>query len=414
MRRVQVLVIGAVLAAIGLVTVSPNVPAASAAKAQNVYTPVLAQLLAPNDPAPVLGTDRKYHVIYELRLANRGPIPATLQSLDVVDADSRATVHTFEGADLQGRVRDIGGVTAAGTVIEPGGERLLLIDLEFGVSLSVPAVLMHRLQVLGPKAPKATAATPVSYTIAPVHIDGPAPAILVPPLRGNGWVVTSGCCDVGNPDRTAILPVNGGLWSPLRFAIDLMQLDDNGLFVHDDPAQLGNFTSYGADVLAAAPGKVVALLNTLPDQPAGGPLDSSGSSFESADGNYVVIDLGNGSFAFYGNLQPGSLTVKVGDVVQRREVLATLGNSGDSSVPHLNFRLMSGPSPFGSDGLPFVFNSFSYEGQLDAVRFLVDGVTGNYLDNRDPNPISRRRELPLGFAIIDFGAAGGAGAVGRT
>jgi hypothetical protein len=413
MRRLRILVIGVVLA-MGLGAASPGLPAATAARARNVYTPVLAQLLAPNDPAPVLGTDRKYHVIYELRLSNRGTIPATLQSLEVLDADSKATVHAFEGSDLQGRVRDIGGVAAADTVIEPGGERLFLVDLEFGVSLSVPMVLMHRLVLLGPKAPRATAATQVSYTIAPVAVDGPAPAVLVPPLRGNGWVVTSGCCDVGNPDRTAILPVNGGLWSPLRFAVDLMQLDDDGLFVHDDPTQLGNFTSYGADVLAAAPGKVVALLNTLPDQPAGVPPDLGASSFESADGNYIVIDLGNGSFTFYGNLQPGSLTVQVGDRVQRREVLATLGNSGDSSVPHLNFRLMSGASPFGSDGLPFVFNGFSYEGQLDPVRFLVDGVTGNYLDNRDPNPVTRRRELPLGFAIIDFGAAGGAGAVGRT
>ena len=337
MRRVRVLVIGVVLAAIGLVAASPNLPTASAAQTKNVYTPVLAQLLAPNDPAPVLGTDRKYHVIYELRLANRGPIPATLERLDVLDADSRATVHTFEGQDLQGRVRDIGGVTAADTVIEPGGERLFLVDLEFAVSLSVPDVLMHRLELLGPKAPKATAATPVSYTIAPVAIDGPAPALLVPPLRGNGWVITSGCCDVGNPDRTAILPVNGGLWNPRRFAVDLMQLDDGGVFVHDDPTQLGNFTSYGADVLAVAPGRVVALLDTLPDQPFGGAPDSSASSFESADGNYVVIDLGNGSFAFYGNLQPGSLTVEVGDRVQRREVLATLGNSGDSIGPAFAF-----------------------------------------------------------------------------
>ena len=61
-----------------------------------------------------------------------------------------------------------------------------------------------------------------------------------------------------------------------------------------------------------------------------------------------------------------------------------------------------------------MLNAFSYEGQLDAVRFFAEGVTGNYLDNRDPNPVGRRRELPLGFAIIDFGAAGGAGAVGRT
>ena len=61
-----------------------------------------------------------------------------------------------------------------------------------------------------------------------------------------------------------------------------------------------------------------------------------------------------------------------------------------------------------------MLSGFSYEGQLDSVRFLVDGVAGNYLDNRVANPVGRRRELPLGFAIIDFGAAGGAGAVGRT
>ena len=61
-------------------------------------------------------------------------------------------------------------------------------------------------------------------------------------------------------------------------------------------------------MLSVAPGKVVALLNTLPDTPPGGPADPSASTFESADGNYVVIDIGNGSYAFYGNLQPGSLT----------------------------------------------------------------------------------------------------------
>jgi hypothetical protein len=416
MRRVKVLVTGVVLAAISLVAASPSVPGAAAAtvRPRNVYTPVLAQLLAPNDPAPVLGTDRKYHVMYELRLSNRGPIPATLQNLDVLDAESRATVHTFAGADLQSRVRNIGGVAAVDTAIEPGGERLFLVDLEFALSLSVPVALLHRLTLLGPKAPQSTEATPISYTIAIVPVDGPAPAVIVPPLRGNGWVVTNGCCDVGNPGRSAILPVNGGLWSPMRFAVDFMQLDDDGLFVHDDPAQLDNFTSYGADVLAVAPGKVVALLDSLPDQPAGAPPDMSAASFESADGNYIVVDLGNGSFAFYGNLQPGSLTVAVGDRVQRREVLATLGNSGNSSVPHLNFRLMSGASPIGSDGLPFVLNGFSYEGQLDPGQYFAQGVTGNYLDSRDQNPVSRRRELPLGLAIIDFGAAGGAGAVGRT
>ena len=412
-RRGRHLGIAVIVAALGLVAAMPAAPTASAATAKNVYTPVLAVLVAPNDPAPVLGTDRKYHVLYELRLSNRGPIPATLQKLEVLDADSGAVVESFEGTDLQTRVRDIGGVAASSTSIEPGGERLFMVDLAFGLSLNVPLALEHRLQLLGPKSPRAAAATAVTYRVATVPLDGPAPPVLVPPLRGNGWVVTRGCCDISNPDRTPILPVNGGLWSPLRFSIDMMQLDDGGLFVHDDPTVLGNYTGYGADVLAVAPGKVVGVLNTLPDQVAGAPPDPT-SGFESADGNSIVIDLGNGTFAFYGNLQPGSLLVNVGDHVQRRQVLATLGNSGDSSYPHLSFRLMSGSSPFGSDGVPFVFNAFSYEGQLDAERYASEGVTANYLEDRVQNPIPVRRELPLGFAIIDFGTPGGAGAVGRT
>ena len=159
--------IAAVVGALGLVAASPFAPpAGAAAQPRNVYTPVLATLLAPNDPAPVLGTDRKYHVVYELRLSNRGPIPATLQQVDVLGAESRATFGTFAGADLQERMRDIGGVPAADTVIEPGGERLFLVDLAFAVSQSLPLGLVHQLTLLGPKAPNATDATPITYTLA--------------------------------------------------------------------------------------------------------------------------------------------------------------------------------------------------------------------------------------------------------
>jgi hypothetical protein len=387
---------------------------ASAATSRNVYTPVLAQLLSPNNPAPVLGTDRKYHVIYELRLSNRGPVPATLEQLQVLDADTNQPVRTYEGDELLARVRETGGTPASDAAIEPGGERLFFVDLALPLSANLPLVVAHRLSLQAARSPRATTPSRVVYVIGPVSLDGPAPPILVAPVRGNGWVVTNGCCDVGNVDRSTILPVNGGLWGPLRFAVDLMQLDDNGLFVHDDPTQLTNFTSYGADVSAVAPGRVVALLDALPDQPVGGVVDPAGTTFESADGNYIVVDHGNGAYAFYGNLQPGSLTVAVGDRVQRREVLGVIGNSGDSQYPHLHFRLMSSPSPFGSDGLPFVLNGFSYEGDLNPVTFSLAGVFGNYLDSRQATPIPRRRELPLNLAIVDFGASGGGGAAGRT
>jgi Peptidase family M23 len=404
-----------VLLTLGLLVAGPLAGVAgSAAKPKNVYTPVLAALLSTRDPTPVLGTDRRYHLLYELRLSNRGSIPATLQKLEVLDADGLVPVRAYEGADLQARIRDSSGRAAPDTTIEAGGERVFLVDLDFGFSTNLPVALVHRLSVVGPASPRATQPSAVNYTIATVGIDGQAPLVVLPPLRGNGWVVTDGCCDITGIGRTTILPVNGGLWSPLRYAVDLAQLDDQGRFVHDDPTQLTNYVAYGADVLAAAPGRVVAASSTLPDVPPGTTPGSSGANFENTDGNYVLVDHGNGTYAFYGNLQPGSLTVQVGDHVQRREVLGTIGNSADSAFPHLQFRLMGGGSLYGSDGLPFVLSGFGYEGDLDHAHFAVDGVNGDYLADRASSADARRRELPLGLAIIDFGASGGAGAAGRT
>jgi murein DD-endopeptidase MepM/ murein hydrolase activator NlpD len=66
-----------------------------------------------------------------------------------------------------------------------------------------------------------------------------------------------------------------------------------------------------------------------------------------------VLDLGGGTYAFYAHLQPGSLRVKNGDRVTRGRVLGLLGNSGNSTEPHLHFHVSDGMSPLGSEGLPY-------------------------------------------------------------
>ncbi len=43
-------------------------------------------------------------------------------------------------------------------------------------------------------------------------------------------------------------------------------------------------------------------------------------TLDNVGGNYVVVDIGGGKFAFYAHLQPGSLTVSVGDRVRRGQV----------------------------------------------------------------------------------------------
>jgi murein DD-endopeptidase MepM/ murein hydrolase activator NlpD len=50
--------------------------------------------------------------------------------------------------------------------------------------------------------------------------------------------------------------------------------------------------------------------------------------------------------------------MKVGDVVHSGEVIGRLGNTGNSTEPHLHFQLCDAPSFLKSEGLPFAIDQF--------------------------------------------------------
>ena len=188
-----------------------------------------------------------------------------------------------------------------------------------------------------------------------------------------------------------------------RFAIDWMQLDEAGGFVHGDPSNAHNYDSYGADVLAVGDGTVVEILNDLDDQKPGTLPDPKTITLENVDGNHVVLDLGDGVFAFYAHMQRGSVRVSSGERVKRGEVLGKLGNTGNSSAPHLHFHLMEGPSVLGSNGIPYLIDSLAIAGQIPAADFAAaTGVEGNWSKGllRSPNP--RHDQFPLDLDIVDF------------
>ncbi|MDT6987572.1 M23 family metallopeptidase [Streptomyces lusitanus] len=72
-------------------------------------------------------------------------------------------------------------------------------------------------------------------------------------------------------------------------------------------------------------------------------------------GNHLVLDLGDGVHAVYAHLRRGSLTVREGDRVHAGQVLAQVGNSGNSTEPHLHFQLMDGPDADTARGIPFTW-----------------------------------------------------------
>ncbi|MFD4224810.1 M23 family metallopeptidase [Streptomyces griseus] len=72
-------------------------------------------------------------------------------------------------------------------------------------------------------------------------------------------------------------------------------------------------------------------------------------------GNHVVLDLGDSTYAVYAHLQRGSLRVGPGDRVRAGQRLGRVGNSGNTTEPHLHFHLMDGPDPDSARGVPFTW-----------------------------------------------------------
>jgi murein DD-endopeptidase MepM/ murein hydrolase activator NlpD len=88
---------------------------------------------------------------------------------------------------------------------------------------------------------------------------------------------------------------------------------------------------------------------------------------DTAAGNFVILDIGGGHFVMYAHLRPGTLRVKTGDTVKRGDVIGLLGNSGNSTGPHLHFQVSNTDSPLATEGLPFVFDSYEVQSRAGAA-----------------------------------------------
>jgi hypothetical protein len=372
------------------------------AGAADELTPVTATTLSASS-APVLGTDGRWHVVYELQLANARPQPSTVESLDVLDADDESrVVETFSGADLRSRLRTLASRPMTSLELDPNVARLVLIELAFDRRADAPAALAHRFHVLT-VPPGGSAPAPVTYTAATFALD-PSATMVGRPLAGAGWVATNGCCPTDGVHRQTVLPINGALHAAQRFAIDWTRLDDEGRMVTGDPSDVHSYVAYGADILAVAGGTVVSTLNTLDDQVPGRLPDPSTITLKNILGNHVVVRHRDGRYATYAHMQKGSVTVDVGDRVRAGQMLGKLGNTGNTSAPHLHFQITEGRSVLGSSGLPFVFDRFRLQGQIDPQRWATaTTLEGTWNEGLLPSPSPRETQMPLDLNIVDFG-----------
>jgi hypothetical protein len=148
-------------------------------------------------------------------------------------------------------------------------------------------------------------------------------AKLRPPFRGT-WTAHNAARDGKNAHFT----------NPnQRFAVDWVRVGPDGRTFKSDGRSNADYLAYGEEALAPAAGTVALVVDGVPDNVPG----QRDPYF--VPGNSVAIDLGDGEFAIYAHLIPGSARVKVGQRVAAGDVVGRVGNSGNSSEPHLHFQL---------------------------------------------------------------------------
>jgi hypothetical protein len=360
------------------------------------FTPVLVHTLG--DPVPAASTDGRVHLAYELQLLNSIGQPATIQGIEVFgDGES---LLKLDGDDLAPWMKPFGAPFGERT-ITAGQGALIWLDVVVGSLDDVPAKLTHELTIGYEEENLPIITSTMVEHVVPIAVTDRTPIVIGPPLEGPNWLDGNSCCEI-DPHRTAVNPVNGSLHVPERFAIDYVQLDASGR-VFDGPVdELSSYAYYGANILAVGDGPIVSMRWDLQEQKPG--ANPTGLAFDEYGGNHIVQDLGNGHYAFYAHLQPGNaMNVEVGQVLQRGDVIALLGNTGNTDSPHLHFHVMDSPSPLASNGLPFLIDSFDYVGKAPSQEQMYGEIAaGDPITVDTTGAGARKNQSPLVTDVMNY------------
>ena len=142
------------------------------------------------------------------------------------------------------------------------------------------------------------------------------------PLRGGSFLI-------GHGGSTAPSNIHNA-HEQQRYALDIMKLNAfgsraAGLY----PRDLQRYAIFDAAVLSPCNGTIVSVVDALPDQ-APGTLDP-----KNAAGNHVVVRCGDAEVTL-AHLRRGSVAVRAGASVISGQPLGRVGNSGNTTEPHLH------------------------------------------------------------------------------
>lgn len=344
--------------------------------------PPQLEMRTPVAPAYFSSGGRRY-LVYEVQLRNLSDQAMDIGGFSVLDADRPAMpIAVFSGAALGPLLHPVGkeGEPIKVGMLDEGRSAIAFLCLVFSPGSPLPSRLSDQVTLSG--------TTLVGPDIA---IDTSPLRVLGAPVKGGVWAAAGG---PGNDShhRLGWFAVGGVASIARRYAID-WKIIENGSSFTGDALDVNAYHAYGKDVLAVADGVVVGAHdgqpNNVPRTPAGFKT-ALPVTLDNVAGNFVILDIGQGQYAEYAHLKPGSVRVKKGDRVTRGQVIGAIGASGDAREPHLHFQLSNTPDFFAGEGLPYVIDRFVlHDGEARSER--VDELPVEDMQVDFGNPPTARR-----------------------
>jgi hypothetical protein len=128
-----------------------------------------------------------------------------------------------------------------------------------------------------------------------------------------------------------------------RYAVDISRINSFGYRAAGlAPKELDRYHIYGTIVVSPCTGDVIGTQNELPD------LIPPQTDADNPSGNHVIVDCGD-VHVVLAHLQHGSVRVAAGASVSAGDPIGKVGNSGNTTEPHLHIHAVD---PKTDDGVP--------------------------------------------------------------
>jgi len=380
-----------ILIGIALCAICAAQPASADDGSEQTGTEPAVTITVPFGPIPVESMNGS-NIAYELEFHGAEAFSFVPEKVEVLDADTGDVIYSPDTATLAKTSYPASVPLPTADERQNGTAKLSLPRISLWFTLppaDLPDRLSHRVVLNRTE----DGLEPLVITGGDVTVRSDlSPVIVGSPVKGPGWAIMETTSPVVHHVTSQVTMFNVTR-VPQRYAQDFIYLDpQTGDAFSGNETIARNYYGFGKELYAVGNGEVVYARDGIPDIEI--TTQKPPKSFETALGNGVVIDLGDGKYACYGHMVNGSVRVAVGDTVTEGEVIGLMGNTGNSDAPHLHFQVITdNPVPLGGEGYPIVYRSFNVTGTLDE-----ETIHATFFDE----PILQENRLMENDVIVTF------------